>query len=492
MDSQVSSRPLEIFVIPYLTPGHLIPLSELACLFAVRGEHVTIITTTTKAAVIQKTINKFSSSGHPVSLHPIPFPSKEAGLPEGLELEQANDVETAGKFILGLNLMQPIIEDFVVMRRPDCIIADKFYPWTSDLAARLSIPRLVFDPYSIFAKSLHEALLNPNSPHLTVESDYDPFVIPDFPHRITMTRSQLPDSRFAQLFKVFREAEVNSYGLLANSVSELDSVYTEYYSKKMGHKVFHIGPASLIHQSANDKVERSHKSAVSERQCLSWLDSKKPDSVVYICFGSGCVLPDAQLMEIGYALELAGSDFIWVVAGKNKDDEDEEKWLPRGFNERVVKKGKGLVVKGWAPQLLILDHPSTGGFLTHCGWNSAIEAMIAGVPLISWPFICDNFFNEKFFTQVLGIGVEVGALDWKLFSEVGTKVINREKIEKAVRKLMDGAGEDEGKEMRKKTRELGEKATRAVKEAGSSHTNLTLLIEELKQLRVEREERSDQ
>lgn len=485
-----SSRPLEIFFIPFLAPGHLVPLSEVASLFAARGEHVTIITTPSNAALIHQT----TSSGNPIPVHVIPFPAKEVGLPDGFENQySATDVDSAAKVFHGMNLMQPAIEHVILTRRPDCIVSDAFYPWTVELAGRLSIPRLVFEGSCIFAKAMYEAIRNPTSPHLNVKSDYEPFVILDLPHRITMTRSQLPDylktlsfSGFGQLRELFREADLKSYGVLVNSFSELESGYADYYTKIMGHKAFLVGPSTFTVQT-HVKSERSNKSAVSQQECLSWLDSKKPDSVLYVCFGSGCKFPDAQLMEIACGLESAGPNFIWVVLGKDGDtDADMEEWLPKGFKQRIIETGRGMIVKGWAPQLLILEHPSTGGFLTHCGWNSVIEGVSGGVQMLTWPLYAEQFFNEKLVTQVLGIGVEVGSEDWCMaFFDAGKKgkVFGREKIEKGVRKLMDGG--DEAKERRRKCKELGEKARRAV-EGGSSHKNLTVLIEELKKLRDEK------
>lgn len=391
-------------------------------------------------------------------------------------------MESATKYYHGLGLMQSAMQDFMRTRRPDCIIADKFFPWTSDFAETLNIPRIVFDPCFMFRKALQEALLDPNSPHdLTVKSDYEPFVVTDLPHPITVTRSKLPANNYAMLLKLQREAELKSYGVVINSMSELESEYSEYYANKVGCKVFHVGPASLIHENLDAKVDRSHNSVVSKEQVLSWLDSKNPNSVLYISFGSVCELPDKQLMEIACALESSNCDFIWVVRGKT-DADDDSTWQPKDFN----KTGKGLILKGWAPQLLILQHPSAGGFLTHCGSNSVLEAVIEGVPLVTWPLIADQFSNEMLVTQVLGIGVEVGVEDWRYFSDLDRKIIKRDKIEKAVRMLMDGG--DVVEEIRKKTKELGEKATIAVKTGGSSYQNLTNLIFELKQLRDNRVE----
>lgn len=473
-------RPLKIYFLPFLSPGHLIPLSEMARLFAVAGEDVTIITTPANANLLH----------HSLSTHLVEFPSKEVGLPAGLEnYFSVNDIETAKKLFIGMTLMQSQITKFIVSNPPDCIISDMHYPWTADTAAGLRIPRLAFSGYCIFAQSLLEALRSPNSPHRFVESDYDPFEIPGLPDRVVITRSQLPDyiqtpSGYTQLVEQWREAELKSYGILVNTFCELEPDYTEYYARIMGHKVWQIGPAGLIHRNAVEKVERGHKTVVGQHECLDWLGSKEPGSVLYVCFGSGCQFPDEQLYEVASGLASSDTQFIWVILGKDKDKDpgsDTEKWLPGGFEEMSKETGRGMIIRGWAPQVLILDHPSVGGFMTHCGWNSTMEAISAGVPMVTWPLYSEQFLNEKLVTQVLKIGVEVGAQDWSLWVDAGKKVMRREKIETAVRRVMDGG--DEAMEMRKKAKELGEKARNAVKEGGSSHRNLMALIQDLRRLR---------
>ncbi|XP_057977237.1 probable UDP-glucosyl transferase 73B6 [Malania oleifera] len=482
------SRPLQIAFLPFLAPGHIIPLSEMARLFSACGEHVTIITTPYNAGLLQRAVDEDAAAGRPIRLLLVPFPAKEVGLPDGLEnFFSATDLDTAAKLYHAMTLLQTQIEKLFAELRPDCIVADMFFPWTTEAAARLGIPRLVFHGYCIFALCLKEAMRRPDSPHFRVGSDSEKFVIPGLPDPITMTRSQLPDyvrtpNGYTQLVEQWREAELKSYGVLANDFYELDPAYTEHYQKLMGHNIFHIGPASLIHRSAEDKVERSHKSVIGEDECLSWLNSKPANSVVYVSFGSACRFPDDQLLEIACGLEASGKDFIWVVLGKEDDGDGEEKrWLPAGFEERT--RGVGMIVRGWAPQVLILDHPATSGFVTHCGWNSAIEAISAGVPMLTWPLYAEQFYNEKLITQVLGVGMDVGAEDWNLWVEAGRKkVVGRERLEEAVRRLMDG-GDHRGEEVRRRAVELGVVARRAVQEGGSSHRNLTALIEDLKRLR---------
>ncbi|KAF3955112.1 hypothetical protein CMV_019637 [Castanea mollissima] len=124
--------------------------------------------------------------------------------------------------------------------------------------------------------------------------------------------------------------------------------------------------------------------------------------------------------------------------------------------------------------MMILDHEAIGGFMTYCGWNSTLEGFFAGLPMVTWPVFAEQFFNENFVTQILRIGVAVGAQQWARF--VGDS-IKSEAIEKAVFRIMVGA---EAEEIRSRARELGKKAKKAVEEGGSSYSDLSSLIEELR------------
>ncbi|BAT85772.1 hypothetical protein VIGAN_04335800 [Vigna angularis var. angularis] len=157
-----------------------------------------------------------------------------------------------------------------------------------------------------------------------------------------------------------------------------------------------------------------------------------------------------------------------------------KKWIKEeGFEERT--NGRSLLIRGWAPQLLILSHPAIGGFITHCGWNSTLEAICAGVPMVSWPLFGDQFFNENLVVQILKVGVKVGAkstINWGKEEEIGV-VVKKKDIERAIESVMDESSESE--ERRKRVRVLAEVAKRAVEKGGSSHSDLTLLIQDIRQ-----------
>ncbi|GMN72457.1 hypothetical protein TIFTF001_055621 [Ficus carica] len=123
--------------------------------------------------------------------------------------------------------------------------------------------------------------------------------------------------------------------------------------------------------------------------------------------------------------------------------------------------------------------------VTHCGWNSIIEAVSAGKPMITWPLSAEQFYNEKLVTDVLRIGVAVGVREWSFdVWQLGKELVKREQLEKAVEFLMGGGGGgEEAADMRKRVRNLAEDAKKAVETGGSSQTNLMALINELKYLK---------
>lgn len=129
-----------------------------------------------------------------------------------------------------------------------------------------------------------------------------------------------------------------------------------------------------------DKAQRGNKASSDAHSCMKWLHLQKTNSVIYVCLGSICNLIPLQLIELGLALEASEKPFIWVIRERNQTEEL-NKWINEsGFEERT--KGVGLLIRGWAPQVLILSHPAIGGFLTHCGWNSTLEAISAYVAVV--------------------------------------------------------------------------------------------------------------
>ncbi|KAL5997527.1 UDP-glycosyltransferase [Asimina triloba] len=230
-----------------------------------------------------------------------------------------------------------------------------------------------------------------------------------------------------------KAADLTSYGVVVNSFSELENEYVGFCGKALWNKkVWTIGPVSLCNKDMLVKAARGNRAAISQHECLIWLDLRKPKSVVYVSFGSLCRLGPSQLMQIGLALEASKKPFIWVIKGVVEPKEI-EKWIATGFEDRT--KETGLIFRGWAPQILILSHPAIGGFLTHCGWNSTMESICAGVPMITWPLFGEQVLNEKLVVNVLKIGVDLGILRHAMWWNPVEKfdvLVTMEEISKAV------------------------------------------------------------
>ncbi|KAF5202001.1 Udp-glycosyltransferase 73b5 [Thalictrum thalictroides] len=466
---------LHIFLFPFMASGHMIPIIDIARLFAARGNKSTIITTPLNALLIQESINGDQKSGLDIGVQIIPFPSVEVGLPEGCE--NSNTVtspEMITNFFKACDMLQQPFEKLLEEQKPDCVVGDMILTWTTDAAKKYGIPRLVFHGKCYFPLCVVENITR-FAPHEKVESDSNIFVVPGLPDRIEMTKSQLPQprenrNRITDIQAKVLETEVTSYGVLVNSFYEMEPAYADYYKKDMRRRAWNIGPVSLYNRDS--KAQRGQKATIDDNYCISWLNSKETNSVLYVSFGSLYRIGTIQMHEIAMGLEASGVPFIWVVRTKN----DSEHALPEGFEDRT--QGKGLIIREWAPQVLILDHPAVGGFMTHCGWNSTFEGITAGVPLITWPLFAEQFHNEKLVTQVLKIGIESGNKLWKSWMEPDSVLVTKERIQEVVTQLMSNGIETE--DMRRRAKELREMAMRAVEKGGSSYNDLTALIEELK------------
>ncbi|KAH7850381.1 hypothetical protein Vadar_032091 [Vaccinium darrowii] len=476
---------LHVIFLPYMAPGHMMPMVDIARLFAAHGVRATIITTPMNAQRFKTTVDREIKAGRHIALEILPFPSVP-GLPQGWEnLSDTPTPEMSMRLFRAINLLQPQIESLFRAIRPDCIFSDVLFHWTVDIAIELGIPRLAFSGSGFFNLSVAFAV-ECHGPHKNVDSESESFLVPSLPNKVSLTGSQLPDivktkTKFSEMFEKLKVAERKSFGMVVNSFDVLESAYADYYRKAIGIKAWGIGPVSLFNQEEADKAERGDMATINIDRYLNWLDSKGQNSVLYVCFGSLTRFNKTQLAEIAGALEDTHCSFIWVVPKvlkTNDDKEEEEWWLPDGFEERTEKSGKGMVVKGWAPQVLILEHPAIGGFLTHCGWNSILEGVTTGVPMVTWPTIADQFFNEKLVTQVLKFGVPVGNEYWKVWATEETLLIGREKISSAVNTVMNGGKEAE--EMRSVARRISESAKKAVEEGGSSYNDLKTLIQDIK------------
>ncbi|XP_020677363.1 scopoletin glucosyltransferase-like [Dendrobium catenatum] len=461
------ANPLHMLFFPLTMQGHMLPMVDMAKIFAVHGARVTILTTPVNATIIRPNIDDS------VHLHIIPFPTVEFGLPDGCE----NNL-----FILSddlqVNLMKAnyslrhTFDSVVVDLSPDCVVTDLFLPWTYDVATARGILRLVFHATSNFLACATSALQQCLLPANKVES----FVLPGLPHRIEMLKTQIIDFNklagtpmefMMEILKEAAEVEVKNYGALMNSFYELESEYADHNRERVG-RVWNVGPVSLCNKEVIDKSTRGGEYPAFVNECLKWLDKKPTGSVVYMCFGSMSLFSVEQLSEMALGLEASRHPFVWVMRNEGND------WIPKGYEERI--KDVGMLIRGWVPQLVILNHDAVGGFVTHCGWNSSLEGISAGLPMVTWPLYADQFFNEKLLIDILKVGIMVGS-KVNTFNMETRPIVKAMVVEMAIRRLMgDGM---EANERRRRAIQLREMANRAVDKGGSSYEEIKNLMNEL-------------
>ncbi|KAJ0980396.1 hypothetical protein J5N97_008651 [Dioscorea zingiberensis] len=460
--------PLRVFFFPLMSPGHMIPMIDVAKLFARHGAATTIITTPANEPFARPSIDRANSSSpplpHSINLLLLPFPSSVHHLlssgHENLSTVPSSS-DYPNLFTAIFSLSTPF-HHLLHSHHPDCLVSDSIFPWTAAISADLNIPRLIFHGPGIFSLCIND--------NLDLHDAYGQattFTIQDIPHNIQMNRWEVPPTfNLPSLVHMLRDAEDKSYGVVVNSFYELEPAYAELYRRKPGRRAWYLGPVSLCNESADEKAMRG-LAETGHEELMAWLDTKPAGSVVYVSFGSICELSGDQVEEIAAGLEISGCCFVWVVRDKGPS-------TPEGFEERV--EGRGVVVRGWAPQVVLLGHVAVGGFVTHCGWNSVLEGISAGLPVVTWPLTYEQFVNEKLVNEVLGIGVRA-----RRDGQDPTVVIGREEVAGAVRRLMDGG--DEAEERRGKAREYGRMARTAMEEGGSSRVDLDRLIDELSQRR---------
>ncbi|MCE0482409.1 hypothetical protein HAX54_041178 [Datura stramonium] len=255
-------------------------------------------------------------------------------------------------------------------------------------------------------------------------------------------------------------ARIYGSGNIFSTSRAVEGLYLDLLEKMNRNKDFKhwaLGPFNPVELEIPMAVDRRHYS-------LKWLDKQPPSSVIFVSFGSTTSLSEDEIKELAIGLEQSRQRFIWVLRDADKGDifsgDVRKCQLPEGYEMRVSERG--LVIRDWAPQLEILGHPSTGGFMSHCGWNSCMESISMGVPIAAWPMHSDQPRNALLITEGLKIGIPVR--EWERRNEV----VPAETVEKVVRTLM---ASPEGEEMKQRAAELKEAVMLSVMEGGVQVNN---------------------
>ncbi|XP_065848567.1 UDP-glycosyltransferase 73B4-like [Euphorbia lathyris] len=450
-----------VVIFPFMAQGHTLPLLDLSKALSHKQIKVTIITTPGNSNSISQNISSFPH----ISITEIPFPTAAvSGLPSGCEnTSQLPSMDLHLNFVLATkHLQNPFTEVLQKMVQssefpPICVISDFFLGWTLAVCESLGIPRLVFHGMGVLSTAICKTAWV-HKPHLKTTSVNDPVELPGLKLPFSLTSSDLPetvmmekDNPFVKLFEEIGMADAKSWGIIVNSFEELERSHIQSFEAFYfaGAKAWCLGPLFLY--SISDEFDR-------ENSIFQWLNNKTtPNSVIYVSFGTQAEVSESQLNEIGYGLEESGYQFIWVLRSKTWN-------FPIGLEEKKIGE-RGLIVREFVDQRRILSHRAIGGFLSHCGWNSVLESVSAGVPILGWPMMAEQGLNAKLIVEGLGAGVGL------------KRDVRRRDICDGVREIMGG---EKGRIARERAEALGRVARRAVQKGGSSDDTLDKMIEQLR------------
>jgi hypothetical protein len=273
--------------------------------------------------------------------------------------------------------------------------------------------------------------------------------LPPYRVRDLMTIGRSRDEQDLMCKVLYRAVEAvrTSSGFILNTFDALESDELATTRRDLALPVFDIGPLHKISPAASSSL------LLQDRACLEWLDAQAEAAVLYISFGSLASMSGADLVETAWGIAKSGQPFLWVLRSDLVRGVTQVT-LPDGFD--AATRGRGMIVS-WAPQEEVLAHAAVGGFWTHCGWNSTLEGVCGGVPMLCRPYFGDQMGNARYIEHVWRAGI---MLDYEL---------ERSKVEEAIRRLMQSK---EGDEMRKRAQELGSRAA----EAGSSRLSIDNLV----------------
>uniref|UniRef100_A0A0D9VMA8 Glycosyltransferase n=1 Tax=Leersia perrieri TaxID=77586 RepID=A0A0D9VMA8_9ORYZ len=435
---------LDVVMIPWLAFGHMIPFLELSKRLAARGHAVTFLSTPRNLARLPPLTTPANLSGQ-IRLHPLPMPAVD-GLPEGAESTADVPPEKGELIKTACDLLAAPFAAFLAgdgerrKKKPDWIIIDFCYHWIPPIADEHKVPCAMFQ----ILPAAMNALLGPRWANSKFpRNSREEFTVPPkwipFDSTISFRRREadwaaaafVPNSSGVPDAERFWRTEEGCRFIINRSCHEIEPPKMFEFLTELFHKP--TVPSGLLPPPPPPPPTTTNP-AVDDDDVSRWLDDQPPRSVIYVALGSEAPLTTTDLHELALGLELAGVRFLWALRNKSAGA-DEVLLLPEGFEERTRRRG---VVwrSAWAAQVAALGHGAVGGFLTHCGWGSTIEALGFGIPMAMLPLVVDQGVIARAMAE-RGFGVEIATDD----DDGGS--FGRDGVAAAVRSVMvDGERRD--------------------------------------------------
>ncbi|KAL6845108.1 hypothetical protein ACP4OV_024603 [Aristida adscensionis] len=462
---------------PGLGVGHLTPMVALAKVFLQHGVDVAValVEPPVMSPDFAAAVARAAASNPAVTFHVLPQPPTPA--PDGPSSDDGVPKHPVIQMLGFLKSMNAPLRDFLrSLPSVHALVLDMFCTDGLDVAAELKLPVYFF--YASAAGDLAVFLKMP-SVQASMKTSFQELgdSLLTFPGAPPFKASDLPEeavkgSEAAKaVFRMFeRMPEAN--GILVNTFESLESRAVRALRdglcvpNRATPPIYCIGP--LVSQGGD-----------KQHECLHWLDAQPDNTVVFLSFGSMGTFSKQQLQEIAVGLEKSGQRFLWVVRSPRSPDHkfgeplpepDLDALLPDGLLERT--RDRGLVVKSWAPQVEVLRHRATGAFVTHCGWNSTLEGITAGLPLLCWPLYAEQRMNKMFIVEEMKLGLEMKGYNKEL--------VTAEEVETNVRWVIESEG---SQSLRERVALVKCEATEALKEGGSSHAAFVQFLKDLETTR---------
>ncbi|RLN21902.1 anthocyanidin 5,3-O-glucosyltransferase-like [Panicum miliaceum] len=461
-----------VVLYPGLGVGHLTPMVELAKVFLHHGAAVTValVEPPTNSPDFSAAVARAAASNPSVTFHVLPPPPPAPADPSSTDNGGTSSAHHIVLMFDYLKAMCAPLRDFLrSLPAVDALVLDMFCGDALDVAAELNLP--VFYFYASGAGDLAIFLNLARMDTSTTFAELGDSLV-SFPGAPPFKASDLPKEISAGspgakpiLGALYRLPEAN--GILVNTFESLETRAVRALRDGLCVPDRSTPPVYCIGPLVSGGGEKGH-------ECLRWLDTQPENSVVFLSFGSMGTFPKKQLEEIAIGLEKSGQRFLWVVRSPRNPEgmlrplpePDLDALLPEGFLGRT--KDTGLVLKSWAPQVDVLRHRATGAFVTHCGWNSTLEGITAGLPLLCWPLYAEQRMNKVFIVEEMKLGVEMKGYDEEL--------VKAEEVETKVRWVMESEG---GQALRKRVEEVKGRAIEAIGEGGSSHAAFVEFLKDL-------------
>ncbi|KAK6136142.1 hypothetical protein DH2020_030115 [Rehmannia glutinosa] len=397
----------KVFMFPWLAHGHISPFLELAKNLSHRNFDVYICSTPVNLKSIKNKIitEKYSIFMHLVELH---LPDSE--LPPHYHTTNGLPLHLQPALFKTLKMAKSNLSILLKNLQPDLLIHDILLEWVASVASLHKIPALQFTTSS--------AAMCSYFCHL---ERYPEIEFPFPAIRLTDYEQSMAFNMVESAQEVSEDDQVETdYGIiLMNSSREIEGKYMDYLAELMN---WEIVPLGAMVQDPNNIGDGNEVVDDDDTKLIEWLGGKDERSSVFVSFGTEYFLKREEIQEIAYGLEMSNVNLIWVIRSPKGEEIRVEELLPERFLERV--QGRGMIVEKWAPQAKILKQSSIGGFVSHCGWNSLMESIDFGVPIIAMPMQLDQPLNAKLMVE-LGVGVEVvrDGVNWRLRREDIAKVI---------------------------------------------------------------------